>query len=484
MFAAAVLLRVAFALVTRFDGLYGQDPYAYYTYSLQLREALLSFRPPPPFFWPIGYPLQVVVTMLIAGVRPLAGQIVSVLGGALAAACVSLVISDVTGRRGLGALAGGLLAACAAQATISSLSVMSDAAGMGWAALSAWAMLRYCGHLRRRWLALSACALGAAVLTRWAYALAAVPWALAAGLAWRRASMSVRAMAGAVALAVVAGGLVVGSQFVGDLGHIGTAHTGDLQVVGWDPANAVRSTIANSDGVFYYERPIGLYYALPVAHPAFVFPLFTPLLVLGLWRLRRSSGPPLVLLAGWPLAVYVFLAGIAWQNPRFSLAFFPPLAALVGVGVGAAWQAARTVHWRRAIVAGCALGLAGSLVWAARDVRNFVARKDADLAAARWVEAQLPPGATVITFGLTDTLRHYTGLRVFELYNETPVTLHGLVCGGETVFVYVYAEAIEAQWIGLSPEINWRWLQANGNLEEMGRSDGYALFAAGGPCAI
>jgi 4-amino-4-deoxy-L-arabinose transferase-like glycosyltransferase len=482
IFLAALLLRALFALVTRFDGLYGQDAYAYFDYSLQLRSALLAFQPPPSFFWPIGYPLPVALATFLFGLRPLAGQIVSLVGGALAAALVALMVAGATGKRGLGAVVAGLLAACASQATISSLSVMSDAAGLAWITLSAWAMLRYCCGLRRRWLALAAFALGAAVLTRWVYALAALPWALVALLACRRAGVGLRGMAGAAALAVVVGGLVVGSQFALDLGHPGAGHTGDLQVVGWNPANAVRSTIQNSDGVFHYERPIGLFYALPVVHPAFVFPLLAPFGLLGLWRLRRPPWSPLALLAGWPLVVYLFLAGIAWENPRFSLAFFPPLAVLVGIGVDVAWGAVRGPRGRTILLAACALGLAGSLAWAVRDVRTFVARKDADLAAARWVEAHVPPGATVITFGLTDTLRHYTGLHVVELYNETPDSLAAQVCGGQAAYLYVDVANIEAQWAGKSPEVNLRWLRDHAGIVVMNGSSGYTLFSAGGQC--
>lgn len=60
---------------------------------------------------------------------------------------------------------------------------MSDAAGLAWVTLSAWAMLRYTRALRPGWLVLSAFTLGWAVLTRWALALAALPWALSGFLA-------------------------------------------------------------------------------------------------------------------------------------------------------------------------------------------------------------------------------------------------------------------------------------------------------------
>src|SRR3954447_22455836 len=74
------------ALRRGFDGLYGQDPYAYYDYAVgPLRTALLHLSPPPPFFWPPGYPLFVALASLVVGIAPQAGQLVSLTCGALAA---------------------------------------------------------------------------------------------------------------------------------------------------------------------------------------------------------------------------------------------------------------------------------------------------------------------------------------------------------------------------------------------------------------
>ena len=60
-------------IVSQFDGLYGQDPYAYYAYATgPLRVSLLSGRlwPPPPFFWPPGYPLLMSALSLVIGATP------------------------------------------------------------------------------------------------------------------------------------------------------------------------------------------------------------------------------------------------------------------------------------------------------------------------------------------------------------------------------------------------------------------------------
>jgi 4-amino-4-deoxy-L-arabinose transferase-like glycosyltransferase len=501
LFLVALFARITMVVLFRFDGLYGQDPFAYYKYSLELREAFGHLQPPPPFFWPIGYPLLVVSGTLVTGVRPVAGQLVSMIAGAFIAPLIFLIVNEVKPGAKAGAMVAGLLAAVSGQLMLSSTAVMSDAAGLAWVTLSAWAMLRYTRALKPGWLILSAFALGWAVLTRWVLALAALPWALSAFLAWRASSWRWRRIAVVALLAVLAGGLVLGSQFVSTLGRSELAYVGDLQVVGWNPANSFKSNISNSDGIFHYERPVGVFYAMPVVHPAFIFPLLTPFLILGLWSLRNRSRAHAALLIGWPLTVYIFLAGIAWENPRFSLALFPPLAALVGLGFQLAWDwsllpvsSSQWLHfsgwpsldkrklqrplflpvhyWRPFLAGWCALGLVGSLVWSVRDLQNFTTINQAHIAAAQWVAEQVPAKARVITFGITLTMEHRTTLDVKEIFLLEEATLTTQL----PAYLFLDLENIESQWQGKSPQLNYLWLRENTAMREIGRFPPYTLF--------
>jgi hypothetical protein len=419
-------------------------------------------------------------------------------GGALIAPLVYLLAREVRPSARFGPFVAGLLAATAAQLMISSLSIMSDAAGLAWLTFSAWAMLRYQRSLELRWLALAAFALSWAVLCRWALALAVFPWGLSTLVAWRMAAFPLRRVIAAAATAVIVGGVILGSQFVFSLGEEELPHTGDLQVVGWNPANAFKSTLSNSDGIFYYERPVGIYYALPVVHPAFVFPFFAPFLLFsllplaageerlkpslrtgrgwlaaGLQTLRRE--PAFVLLLGWPLTVYLFLAGIAWQNPRFSLAFFPPLLVSVGLGIEWVWQQLDS-KWRPFLIIWCALGLLGSLAWMGRDVRNFTQVKDANVAAVWWTEAQAEPEATAVTFGLTLIMNHYTSLNGLDIYTLNEADLANLLANDSPFYLLLDVANVEQQWQDKSPQLNYQWLQERAELREIGRFNNYTLF--------
>ncbi len=476
LFGVALAVRLAFALGTGFDGLYGQDPFAYFDYAHRLRDALAAFSLPPPFFYPIGYPLLVALAMAVVGVHPLAGQLVSVLAGSLAAPACYGLLRELAPEPRMGGPLAGLMAAFAPQLVISSLTVNSDATGFALAALAAWAMARYLSSLRRRHLALAALALGLAVLTRSVYGLLALPFAVAALLAWRERRLALLARVGAATLAVAIGGAVVASQFAGDIGQGCVSHLGDVGMTRWNPANALHRRISNPDGAFVYPVPIGVYYLLPAVRPAFVFPLLTPLLLFGAASLRRVAAPHRVVILGWLAVMLALFAGIAWENPRFPLSYFAPLAVLVGLGAD---DAARRWPHRRAVAAVCAVGVAGSLLWSVRDVRAFVVQKSEDLAVTRWCVAQVPRDARVLTFGLTETLRHYTSLDVAELADATPASLAGLLRPDHAAFLLVDAANLERQWSGLPPQANVAWLRAHAGLAEVGRAGRYTLWRIG-----
>ena len=511
LFVFALGLRAFMLVAYPFDGLYGQDAYAYYDYAGQMRDSLIRGQSLPAFFWPLGYPLHIVAAMAIVGAQSLAGQIVSVIAGALispltfALAHEALLQIDPHRARRAGVIAG-LIVAVAGQLMISSLSVMSDATGLAWATASAWLTLRYARTLRPGTLALAAFTLSIAVITRWVFGLLALPWAICVLLAWRRSWASVGLPRGFMlgVMVVAIGGSIVGTQLL-----LGESHTGDLQVVGWDLSNAFRSTAINSDGTFKYPMPIGLFYAQPLIHPAFLFPLLAPLWLVGLWSLAphlhraargsaqvqmlarsllasglglgRTDSPTGALLIGWPLVVYGFLAGIAWESARFPLAFFPPLAVWAGLGFDRIWEDRST--WRRGLSALTTIAVVGAFVWSMRVVNNFVLQnKNANLARAQRIVEQLPRGTHVITFGLTMTLRRYTDLDAIEIYTETPATLADRVCGRDAVYLYLDVANIEQQWAGLAPEINTRWLRDGPGLEMIDQFEGYTLFKVGSDC--
>lgn len=498
LYSWALLAMGAFALglswsviaLRRFDGLYGQDAFAYYDYALRLWESLRQGRRPPPFFWPVGYPALMAALFPLTGVTSRAGQVISSLAGAgvvlLSAGLVRRLFEQEGASREMarwaGLIAGGMTLA-SGQLGHWSLTVMSDTAALFWGTLTLWAAVRYGDSGRLRWVLLTAVALAGAVLTRWVYALLVLPVGLYGAWVVRTHGRRVLAHAlfgGCVGLALLVPPIVLLH------GSDGTPPWRHPWWTGWSLGNALRRTLDTVDGHAEYPLPVALFYAKAVVSPRALFPLWTPFFVLGLGAaLRHRWVRTLALLGGWGTAMYGFLAGIPYQNFRFVLALLPATVGFTAIGLDRFGFAGPTrpavPRWRRWTAEFClAVGFLGSLAYNGRVVWAFIDRKDADVAVARWVEQTVPAEARVLAFGITLTLRHYTPRDVEELYGLTPADLSRRVREGRPLYLVVPLEDLGRQWRGRSPEQNYRWLRDGPGLIPLGTFHGYTLFRVRG----
>ena len=163
------------------------------------------------------------------------------------------------------------------------------------------------------------------------------------------------------------------------------------------------------------------------------------------------------------------------------MAFFPPLAALVGLGFQLAWEweglPNRLLRYWRPFLAGwCVLALAGSLVWTVRDLRNFTSINQAHITTAQWVTEQVPAGAKVITFDITQTMEHRTKLDVEEIYHLDQKELSELLTTELPTYLFLDLNNVESQWQGKSPQLNYQWLRENTTMIEIGRYPPYTLY--------
>lgn len=461
VFAISLALRLAFVVSRHFDGLYGQDAYAYYGFAQELRHAFAAREALTPFFWPLGYPALLAVAFTVFGATPLVAQAMSLLLGALLAPLVYLLARQI-GIGMWGALSAALLVALCGQAIQSSIVVMADIPALTWATFSAICFLRYLHTAQRRWLVVAACLLALACITRWLY-LALMPvWGVALLLAWRRIRLrETLAACVAAALLLIPQALVSIHSPYPVLNH--------AWVEGWQPANIVTQTFDNADGHFEYAEINALFYAKPYYDPYFLAPIFAPLIPFGVWRLRHTPLHLLILL-GWALVPYVFLVGIPYQNIRFPLIVVPAVAVLVGAALDA------LSHHRLVFAVLLVGGLAFMDSAAIPTVRTFVANQQDDKDAVQWAIEQVPPDDCLYSFGLTTALQSYAPFEVRELYAATPNTLTAAFANLKPCYLFVNIWVIENQWAGRELQTSYHWLRDTVGLQYLNRSGNYLLF--------
>lgn len=481
---------VAVAL-TGFDGLYGQDSFAYFSYATDaLRESLLHLHPWPAFFWPPGYPLLVAVISLLAGRVPLAGQIVSVGAGAAVAIFTGLLASElVVQKRADGLKTGfhrlpvpllaGLIVAVTGQLLQSSIVVMSDTLGLAAATAGAWAFARYTRTGAGVWLALCAGAFAGAIVTRWIYGLIALALVMQALVLLRQQPRraALRHCAGAAALSLVILAPTLVPAALGLFRGGDPPFSGDLLAYSWNPLNALHREFVTADGQLSYPLPNGLYYLFAPAVWWYFGPMLAALIVPGLWgALRGRTVSSVGLLLAWVAVVYAFHSGAPWQNPRFTLAYLPPLSILAALGF-AELQGAADVRIRRLAVAYLAIGLALAAVGSGLLTERFIDRKQQDLATVRWVEQVAPSHAQLLTFGLTATFQHYGRPETADLSQISRPQMQRLLSDGRPTLVLLDVANIERQWTGRPPWANYRALRDGPGLIRLGVRGSYTLLA-------
>lgn len=475
-----------------FDGLYGQDAFAYFRYARALWPWLLHGTPLPIYYWPAGYPLLVALALPLAGWGSAGGQAVSIIAGSGAAGLTYSLSRELLAQAPGGrtaALVAGLAVALSGAALRAGLVVMSDALALACCAAAPWALARYARTGRGGWLVAAALALAWAIITRWVCGLLVLPL-LAFVLIAARSNDHGRGMGRTVALssfvfrpgwlaAFAVGALVVVPQVIASAATP-AALTRHQWVETWSVANVWRRDFTTVDGAQHYSLPVAVFYLAQMAWPSF---LATPLALLALpgaiWLARERSWAALALLGGWPLTLWLFLIGIPYQNARFVLPALPALAVLAGLGF--AWAYAAAVSWRRrALAAGLALALAGGLAWGLRDYHRLVADKDEQLALVGWVRGRLPADGTLLTFGATLSLQHYTAYDVRELFYLTPADLDDVVRQPRPTYLLLDVANVERQWAGLRPQQDYHYLLRRPGLQAVGRRASYTLFRVGG----
>jgi len=465
----SLVVRVGIVAFHGFDGLYGQDAFAYYNFAGELLAFVKSRAIPPPFFWSIGYPLHLAVSFGIVGQMELIALSISIIMGSLLAALVYIFALQLNLRSPY-AFCAGLLMAFSGQALQSSLVIMSDIPALFWAVISGMTFLKYIETDKRRWLILCGFAISIACLTRLIYLILPPLFVLTLLTIWKHRIRWIDLI-----LTLIVGIVPIVPQIIYNQVNP-TALLNHSWVRGWSPVNTFAQNFVNIDGTFQYETINALFYAYPIYDLSYLSPLLTIFVFTGLINVFRQRTPQSILLIGWLLLSYLFLAGIPYQNIRFPLIVFPVVAVLVGQGLQRLASLQNSIRWIAILIT--LAGIAHTAINGFDYANNFVEHHQSQKQIVTWLDDKIPDDATLYTFGSTLTLEHYTDYNVIEIFYETPNTLNQRWFQGRTDYLLLNIWQIENQWDGRDPQANYHWFRDERGLNKIDTFRNFTLFEA------
>ena len=486
-FAVAFLIAGVVRLCLPFDGLYGQDAFAYFRFARAIGPHLLHGAPLPVLFWPRGYPAAVAALLPLTGGGPFAGQLVSALACAWTAAATLLLVKELDQRRGVpgdakASFVAGLCVAASGMVLRSSQVVMADGLAIGLCATVLWSFARFLRTRHGPWLVACALALGWGAVTRWQVGLLALPLAVAAAVdrRGRRARGERAGGRGWWVLAALAGLTLLIPQLIA--AHaVPDALEQHEWLQRWSPLNALGRDFHNSEGHVHYRFPVGIFYLIRLGWPDALFPTVLALAAVGgVEIVRQRRGVEIALLIGWPLCNGAFVSGIPYENPRFLWPALPALGALAGIGYRIVRERLpeRSRSWLAlALVASLAAGLA----LGAREHARTVARKNADRTLVDWIDRQVPAGTTLLMPGGTLMAEHYGRTRVRDTYLLSPAEVPSLLARDCPCLYLENPTERETTQAGLRTQLFFEALRRQEGLTPVATWPPLVLFRVGAP---
>ena len=486
-FAAALLVAAITRLLYPFDGLYGQDAFAYFRFARSVWPHLRWGAPLADLYWPRGFPAAVALLLPVFNGRPGAGQMVNTLACAYAAGATCALVRAVTmftPQRVAAipaALVAGMAVALSGAVLRSSQVVMADALGLALSAATMLCAVRYAQGGRGHWLVACAFALAWGTVTRWMVGLLALPVALYLLLESRAVHAAPRSRRSTVLWFVVATTVALCIL----IPQIIVAHAAPMSLEKhewlqqWSLRNVFQRSFHTPEGQWVYRIPVGIFYLVRLGWPDYFFPTMGILAVVGLWAFWRAKwSAPAALLLGWLLVAWIFLSGIPYESARFLLPTLPVVAALVGIGFGVLWRSARAAT-RLLTLFGLVMSLAAGLVAGAGEHGMQVERKAAQLDLVDWTVARVPRDAELILWGPTLAFEYYGARHTHPLFTITEAELQDLLSSQRKLFVLADVDNLEGQWKGMPPQQHVAALRRNPGLSLIDHRQSYTLFAVG-----
>jgi hypothetical protein len=497
-----------------YDGMYGQDTYAYYGQALawwrEVRgepQPEFAFYSSQAFRWPVGYHLHVMLGFLLGGAGTWGGWVLNI---TMVVLCPVLVYSLVhslfpalprSTRAVSGIVAGGLLLVSGTYLRFG-LSLMADVPALFWGllgyngALRAWPPSGAPKPKRSAWALAAGIALGLAVLNRYGALLLLPPAFVYLLIRWRvenqKRAQSLTWLTAGVALAGFLAALLPQALYLAthEAGAGYSAFISD-----WSPGKIFASTLSSTDGTLSYSMPMLAFFLLvPLvsAEAGLLSFYLLPAFITGLAYIAKSRAwPALALLLTWWLGAVLLYSGTPYQAHRFIILYLPALTIPVGLGTAYAVQsllgAERSITGRVRLLSATLLlvvafvGLLHSWRWGERWMETHASFKRDEGAVLGLARGALGPGETprVVAFGQTAAIHHYTGWPALDLYNHDRNALAAYLEWDGASLIVVPEESLRIQWANTPTGERWEWLRGNYPLVLQGYVGQYSVYRVG-----
>ncbi len=474
----ALSFRVLLLLTFPFDGLYGQDSYAYLDWSKQFADAIFHFQVPPNFYWPIGYYFfTTIFSLLTVGDFTLAALLVSIFSSSLCAGVVYLIalrLFENEPAKSPIAFASGLLMCFSGAIVKPGLTIMSDALGLLFLCSSVYFVLKYCSEKKLSAIIYAFIFLSLGTMTRYADALIALVIVGVLFYDFFKSQMK----SSDIKKITIAGliGLII---FLPQLYYIfkyGIAYlqpTGETRVwaTGWSPINYFKKDFITLDGTQHYKFPNGLYFISPIVHPLYLS-VFGITFFSGLYFLvRKKLFVPLIILVSWIAVYYFYLAGNPFQSLRYTQSFFPALAIISAFGL---YSFKFNCKIKKVFLC---IGLFLMIGYGTVHFSGFVSQKNDDLKIAVWIDNNISNSSLVFSFEVTGTLNNYSKRKIEEFYLYDGSKLKEKIDSSSVEIYFVLpVEKLRTQWKSLPIEKTFDYLSANFKVTEVSKINHYTIF--------
>ncbi len=465
LYLLMLVILIAVLIITRFNGLYGQDAFEYARYTNRLSIFLHKGTDPGKFYWPVGYPLISSIVNLVLNNYVLSLQVVSMVSFVLSALYLNRLLHLINGNERKDTIYFVLIFFFFSPYMFrSAFLVMSESLSVLCLTGAFYHVFSYAKSKHLKDFSLATLFILFSIITRYAdFVIVLIPSIYLLVLFIKNFNYKGLLIGSAIlALTVLPHIIIYQSRAMNFLGHEWLRE--------WSFNNYFLHSFHTADGYETYPIFNFLYPLLSFVHPAFII---CGLLFLVCLRKKYFDNPFYIIVISSLLLYFLFLSGIPYQNLRFLIPSFPLVLLLLFSGF--CWLKNNLIKNKFStcllvllIGVQCALIYKYSIgIYNLNTFQKRVATKVVTLDTSK----------TIYTFYLVSSLKYY-GVKnnIVNLYDGK---IKAVPPGSYVLFD---ENEFKKQWKNKLPMINWEFIKSNYKLKviykfpDMLQQNGWALY--------